>query len=70
VVRGSVEQDKRTEERILELYAEPVRLTDALSRWMEEDQAEAEALMSAQRPIVIELQVQAEGKGSPGASSP
>ena len=65
----SVEQDKRTEERTLQLYAEPVRLMDAFSRWIEEDQAEADALMSAQRQTMIELQEQAEGPGSPGASS-
>jgi hypothetical protein len=57
-----VEQDKRTEERILERYAEPARLMDALNQWVDEDQAEADALMSAQRQIVSELQEQAEGK--------
>jgi hypothetical protein len=65
----SVEQDKRAEERISLLYAEFSQQLDAFSRWIEEDEAETEALMSAQSQRIAELQEQMERQDFPLAPS-
>jgi hypothetical protein len=65
----SVEQDKRAEERISLLYAESPQQEDALSQWIEEDEAETEALMSAQNQRIAELQEQMERQDFPQAPS-
>jgi hypothetical protein len=65
----SVEQDKRAEERTSLLYAESTQQLDAFSRWIEEDQAETEALMSAQNQRMAELQERMERQEFPPAPS-
>jgi hypothetical protein len=65
----AVEQDKRTEEPIRLLYAESPEQLEAISRWIEEDQAETEALMSTQNQRIAELQERMERQDFPATPS-